>query len=188
MGVPRDLLCARSLATLPWLLSWLSWVLLASCLFADSNRSVQNNQTQLRFKYRILAGGSGKSLVSHGNSQGTQSTHRDGDTRGSLTFQVPVEILEPSHLTISLVPHGFLQGFPLGRRLDEVFVILRDALDLALQLGWRKGQARVRYSWNEEKKGRCRPKLGWGAQPNLSCQRSSVHPKLTPSTCFGGGN
>lgn len=24
---------------LPWLLSWLSWVLLASCLFADSNRS-----------------------------------------------------------------------------------------------------------------------------------------------------
>lgn len=34
-----DLLCARSLATLPWLLSWLSWVLLASCLFADSNRS-----------------------------------------------------------------------------------------------------------------------------------------------------
>lgn len=39
MGVPRDLLCARSLATLPWLLSWYSWVLLASCLFADSNRS-----------------------------------------------------------------------------------------------------------------------------------------------------
>lgn len=36
---PGDLLCARSLATLPWLLSWLSWVLLASCLFADSNRS-----------------------------------------------------------------------------------------------------------------------------------------------------
>lgn len=34
-----DLLCARSLATLPWLLSWLSWVLLASCLFTDSNRS-----------------------------------------------------------------------------------------------------------------------------------------------------
>lgn len=39
MGVPQDLLCARSLATLPWLLSWFSWVLLASCLFADSNRS-----------------------------------------------------------------------------------------------------------------------------------------------------
>lgn len=188
MGVPRDLLCARSLATLPWLLSWLSWLLLASCLFADSNRSVQNNQTQLRFKYRILAGGSGKSLVSQWKQPGDTEHPQGWGHRGSLTFQVPVEILEPSHLTISLVPHGFLQGFPLGRRLDEVFVILRDALDLALQLGWRKGQARVRYSWNEEKKGRCWPKLGWGAQPNLSCQRSSVHPKLTPSTCFGGEN
>lgn len=38
-GIPWDLLCARSFAMLPWLLSWLSWVLLASCLFADSNRS-----------------------------------------------------------------------------------------------------------------------------------------------------
>lgn len=31
---------------------------------------VQNNQTQLRFKYEILVGGSRKSLVSHGNSGG----------------------------------------------------------------------------------------------------------------------
>lgn len=141
---------------------------------------VQNNQSQLRFKYKIWAGGSGKNLVSHGNSRGTLSTQRDGDTGGSLTFQVPVEVLEPSHLTISLVPHGFLQGFPLGRCLDEVFVILRDALDLALQLGWRKGQARVRYSWNEERKGRCWPKPSQGAQPNLSCQRSSSAPQVDP--------
>lgn len=54
--------------------------------------------------------------------------------------------------------------------------------------GGGRGQAGVRHPWNEERKGRCQSKLNWGAQHNLSCQRSSVHPELTPSTCFGGGN
>lgn len=115
MGVPRDLLCARSLATLPWLLSWLSWVLLASCLFADSNRSVQNNQTQLRFKYRILAGGSGKSLLSHGNSQGTQSTHRDGDTEGPSPFRSRLKSWS-RRISQSLL---FLMAFSKASRLED---------------------------------------------------------------------
>lgn len=45
---PGDLLCARSFATVPWLLSWFSWVLLASCLLADSKRS--GAKTQIRKK------------------------------------------------------------------------------------------------------------------------------------------
>lgn len=56
----------------------------------------------------------------------------------TLTFQVSVEVLEPPHLAVSLGPHGFLQRFPLAGRLHEVFVILRDALDLRFQLGRRK--------------------------------------------------
>lgn len=63
---------------------------------------------------------------------------RDLRTAAALTFQVSVEVLQPPHLPISLGPHGFLQCFPLGGRLHEVFVILRDALDLRFQLGRRK--------------------------------------------------
>lgn len=105
----------------------------------------------------------------------------------SLTFQVPVKVLEPPHLTISLVPHGFLQGFPLGRGLDKVFIILRDALDLALQLGRRNGQARVRYAWNEERKGRCWPKLTRVNQPNPRAPMGPPH-GLAPSAYFGEKN
>ena len=52
----------------------------------------------------------------------------------SLTSEVPVEVMQPAHLQLQLVPHGFLQGLPLGGRLSEVFIGLGHQLDLCFQL------------------------------------------------------
>lgn len=40
----------------------------------------------------------------------------------SLTSEVPVEVMQTSHLQLKFIPHGFLQGLPLGGRLGQVFV------------------------------------------------------------------
>lgn len=76
---------------------------------------VQNNQTQLRFKYKILAGGSGKSLVSHGNSWGTQSTRRDGDAEGPSPFRSRLKSWS-RRISQSLL---FLMAFSKASRLED---------------------------------------------------------------------
>lgn len=76
---------------------------------------VQNNQSQLRFKYKIWAGGSGKSLVSHGNSQGTLSTHRDGDTEGPSPFRSRLKSWS-RRISQSLL---FLMAFSKASRLED---------------------------------------------------------------------
>lgn len=57
----------------------------------------------------------------------------------SLTSEVPVEVVQPAHLQLQLVPHGFLQGFPLGGGLGKVFIGLWHQLDLCFQLPTGKG-------------------------------------------------
>lgn len=52
----------------------------------------------------------------------------------ALTSEVPVEVVQPSYLQLELVPHGLLQGLPLGGGLGEIFIGLRHQLDLSFQL------------------------------------------------------
>ena len=53
---------------------------------------------------------------------------------GGRTSEVPVEVVQPFDLGLHLVPHGLLQGLPLGRAGHQRIVRLRDLVDLQLQL------------------------------------------------------
>lgn len=52
----------------------------------------------------------------------------------SLTSKIPVEVLQPPHFTVHFVPHGLLQGLPLGRGSRQALVGLGEPLDFTFQL------------------------------------------------------
>lgn len=51
-----------------------------------------------------------------------------------LTSKIAVEVLQPPHLAIHLVPHCLLQGLTLGRGPHQALVGLREPLDFTFQL------------------------------------------------------
>lgn len=59
-----------------------------------------------------------------------------------LTSEVPVEVMQTSHLQFKFIPHGFLQGFPLWGGLCKVFIGFWHQLDFSFQLRKVKGKDR----------------------------------------------
>lgn len=51
-----------------------------------------------------------------------------------LTSKIAVEVLQPPHLAIHLVPHRLLQGLTLGRGPHQALVGLREPLNFTFQL------------------------------------------------------
>lgn len=65
----------------------------------------------------------------------------------SRTSKVPVEVLQPPHFAVHLVPHGLFQGLPLGRGSRQALVGLGEPLDFAFQLqeGDRRAEGRGEF-------------------------------------------
>lgn len=63
----------------------------------------------------------------------------------SLTSEVSVKVVQPAHLQLQLIPHGFLQGFPLGGGFGKVFVSLWHQLNLCFQLLTSKREKKLNY-------------------------------------------
>ncbi len=51
------------------------------------------------------------------------------------TSQVSVKVVHPLYFSLQLIPHGFLQSFPLCRTFHQSLIRLRYPLNLQLQLG-----------------------------------------------------